>query len=201
MSTPFIEGLKKRRSIYSISSDVIVPESKIEEIVGDAVKYTPSAFNSQTSRVVVLFGEHHHKLWEIITKDTLRKVVNNDEAFKATEEKITSFLSGYGTILFFEDTDIVKQLQNQFALYKDNFPIWSDQTSGMLQLVIWTSLELEGLGASLQHYNPLIDDQVHSEFDIPATWKLIAQMPFGKPTAEAGEKEFQPIEERVKILH
>ena len=30
----------------------------------------------------------------------------------------------------------------------------------MLQLVVWTALEAEGLGATLQHYNPLIDDEV-----------------------------------------
>lgn len=71
-----------------------------------------------------------------------------------------SFKAGYGTVLFFEDQSIVKSLQEQFALYADNFPIWSQQTSGMHQLVVWTALEGEGLGATLQHYNPLIDDEV-----------------------------------------
>lgn len=70
----------------------------------------------------------------------------------------------------------------------------------MLQYVIWTALELEGLGASLQHYNPLIDEEVKKEWQIPSNWKLIAQMPFGKPTAEAGAKEFQPLEDRVKVF-
>ena len=69
----------------------------------------------------------------------------------------------------------------------------------MRQLVVWTGLEAEGLGASLQHYNPLIDDEVKTEWNVPANWKLIAQMPFGNPTAAPGEKEFQPLEERVKF--
>ena len=30
--------------------------------------------------------------------------------------------------------------------------------AGMLQLAVWTALAEKGLGASLQHYNPLIDD-------------------------------------------
>ena len=50
-----------------------------------------------------------------------------------------------------------------------------------------------------QHYNPLIDDEVKTEWNVPANWKLIAQMPFGNPTAAPGEKEFQPLEERVKF--
>ena len=69
----------------------------------------------------------------------------------------------------------------------------------MHQLVVWTALEAEGLGASLQHYNPLIDDEVKKEWNIPDNWKLIAQMPFGNPTSQAGEKEFQPLEDRVKF--
>lgn len=112
---------------------------------------------------------------------------------------MNAFGSGYGTVLFFEDQNVIKGLQEQFALYKDNFPIWSEQSSGMLQLVVWTALESEGLGATLQHYNPLVDEEVKKEWNIPESWKLIAQMPFGHPVAEPGEKDFAPISERVKI--
>jgi predicted oxidoreductase (fatty acid repression mutant protein) len=70
----------------------------------------------------------------------------------------------------------------------------------MLQFVVWTSLELEGLGASLQHYNPLIDEEVRAKWNLPSTWKLIAQMPFGKPTGAPGEKEFQPLDTRMKVF-
>lgn len=37
----------------------------------------------------------------------------------------------------------------------------------------------------MQHYNPLVDSLLTSEpgWNIPSSWKLIAQMPFGKPTA------------------
>ncbi|GIP37005.1 hypothetical protein J31TS4_02850 [Paenibacillus sp. J31TS4] len=91
-------------------------------------------------------------------------------------------------------------LQEQFPSYKDNFPVWSQQSNGMLQFVVWTSLELEGLGASLQHYNPLIDEKVAAEWNLPESWKLIAQMPFGKPTAEPGEKEFKPLHSRLQIF-
>ncbi|MED5018032.1 nitroreductase family protein [Paenibacillus chibensis] len=199
MSNSIIEALKKRRSIYGISKENVSTDQNIQQIIEETVKYVPSSFNSQTSRVVLLLGANHDKLWDI-TKETLRKVVNNDEAFKNTEQKIDSFKSGYGTVMFFEDMDIVKNLQEQFALYKDNFPVWANQTSGMIQLIVWTLLEEEGFGASLQHYNPLIDEQVQSEWKLPSSWKLIAQMPFGKPTAPAGEKEFMPIEERVKVF-
>ena len=196
MSKNFYEALKERRSIYAISKESGVSNERIQEVINEAVLHTPSAFNSQSARVVVLFGENHNKLWDI-TEASLKKIVP-EENFAPTKEKIDSFRNGYASVLFFEDQNVVKNLQEQFSLYKDNFPVWSQQSSGMLQYVIWTSLAVEGLGASLQHYNELIEEDVAKEWSIPSGWKLVAQMPFGKPVSGAGEKEFMPLEERVK---
>ncbi|MBT2648453.1 nitroreductase family protein [Bacillus sp. ISL-34] len=197
MTKDFYTAIKERRSYYGINKEVGVSDEKIKEIVEFAVKHTPSAFNSQSSRLVVLTGSAHDKLWDITTQ-ALRKAVGEGD-FSGTQQKMDSFKAGYGSILFFEDESVVNSLQEQFATYADNFPIWSQQTSGMHQLVVWTALEAEGLGATLQHYNPLIDDEVKKEWDVPSNWKLIAQMPFGNPTAQPGDKEFKPLEERIKF--
>jgi uncharacterized protein len=194
----FNSAIKNRRSIYGINKEVSISKEKIHEIIDYAVMHTPSAFNSQTARLVVLFGDHHDKLWDI-TKETLRKIESADK-FESTEEKLNSFKSGYGTVLFFEEMSIVEGLQQKFPRAKDNFPIWSHHSSGMVQFVVWTSLEMEGLGASLQHYNPRIDEEVKKQWSIPDSWKLIAELPFGNPTGAAKEKEFQPIEMRVKVF-
>ncbi|MBP2626494.1 MAG: nitroreductase [Firmicutes bacterium] len=198
MSKDFYVALQERRSVYGISKEKVASDERIQEIIETAVKHTPSAFNSQSARVLVLLGEHQNKLWDI-TKETLRKIVPGDK-FPPTEEKINSFKNGYGTILFFEDQSVIEQLQSSFALYKDNFPIWSGHSSGMLQFVVWTALEAEGFGASLQHYNPLIDTKVSQQWNVPTTWKLIAQLPFGKSTVIPGEKEFKPLEDRIKVF-
>ncbi|YCI79061.1 nitroreductase family protein [Bacillus sp. R1-10] len=197
MTKDFYTAIKERRSYYGINKEVQVSDDKIKEIVEFAVKHTPSAFNSQSSRLVVLTGSAHDKLWDITTQ-ALRKAVGEGD-FSGTQQKMDSFKAGYGSILFFEDESVVKSLQEQFATYADNFPIWSQQTSGMHQLVVWTALEAEGLGATLQHYNPLIDDEVKKEWNVPSNWKLIAQMPFGNPTAQPGDKEFKPLEDRIKF--
>jgi uncharacterized protein len=198
MEKNFFAAVADRRSFYGISKESVVSDEKIKEVIEQAVTYTPSAFNSQSTRVILLLGNHHDKLWDI-TKEALRKVVPANQ-FSSTEDKIKSFGSGYGTVLFFEDNSVVEYLQKEFSLYKDNFPVWSQQSSGMHQFVVWTALEIEGFGASLQHYNELIETDVKNEWNIPSSWKLIAQMPFGKPTAEPGEKQFQPLEERVKVF-
>jgi len=194
----FYSAVKGRRSIYALDRNVGVSDERIMEAINHSVLHTPSAFNSQTGRVVVLFGEGHDKLWNI-TMEALRKVVPAAN-FKDTEDKINSFKAGYGTVLYFEDQKVVKGLQEQFTLYKDNFPVWSNQGSGMLQNVIWTALHIEGLGASLQHYNELIEEEVSKEFNLPKEWKMMAQMPFGNIVQEAGEKQFAPLEGRVKVI-
>lgn len=198
MSKDFFTAVADRRSFYGISKEAVVSDDRIKEIIEHAVKHTPSAFNSQSTRVVLLLGKEHDKLWDI-AMEALRKIVPAD-SFSSTEDKINSFKNGYGTVLYFEDNAVIESLQNQFALYKDNFPIWSQQTSGMHQFVIWTALEIEGFGASLQHYNELIENDVKKEWSIPENWKLIGQMPFGKPTANPPEKEFSPLEQRIKVF-
>lgn len=198
MNKNFFEAIKERRSIYAIGKESPISDERIKEIVEDVVKHVPSAFNSQTTRTVILLGESHDKLWNI-TMEILRKVVPADN-FASTEEKINSFKAGHGTVLFFEDFAIVEGLQKQFELYKDNFPVWATQTSGMMQFAVWTAFATEGLGASLQHYTELIDAEVRKEFNIPNNWKMLAQMPFGEILAPAGEKTFTPIEDRVKVL-
>ena len=193
------EALEQRRSYYSLKAGSPIPDAEIEGIVRFAVKHTPSAFNSPSSRLVLLLPDHHAALWRIV-KQTLQTVVP-PQAFARTEEKIDrSFASGYGTVLFLEDTAVVEGLQRQFPLYADNFPTWSEHTSAMHQLVVWTLLEEAGFGASLQHYNPLIDAAVRQEWQLPGNWRLIAQMPFGIPEEAPNEKTFNPIDERIRIF-
>lgn len=200
MSKAFWDAIQNRRSIYGLSDEKIVPEEKVEEIVNQAVLYTPSAFHSQSTRVLLLFGEHSKKFWDL-TLEQLRKVTPA-ENFPDTEGKIKNcFQSGYGTVLFFEDQTVVDGLMNGFPFYADRFPVWSQHTNAMHQLVVWSALEAEGLGASLQHYNPLVDEDVRREWQIPESWKLVAQMPFGKPMVVPDKKEFADLASRVKVFH
>lgn len=199
MTNAYIEAIKQRRTQYALGKTLPVAPEAVAEIVRDAVKHAPSSFNSQSSRVVVLFGEQSNKLWSI-AKESLRKIVPA-EAFAQTEAKLDSFDAGAGTVLFFEDQNVVKGLQEKFALYADNFPIWSEQAGGMAQHAVWTALANSGIGASLQHYSPLIDADVAKTWDIPSSWKLRAQMPFGSNEAAFGEKTFIDDAERFKIFY
>ena len=195
MENTFSAAVKNRRTYYSIGKGSPVSDERIREVVGEMICSVPSAFNNQSARAVVLLGEAHEKVWSI-TLETLRKLVPAG-TFGKTEEKIGTFAAGHGTVLYFDDTAVTDALMEQFPTYRDNFPVWAQQANGMLQFAIWTALEQEGLGASLQHYNPLIDEEVKKTFGLPETWRLIAEMPFGEPTGVPGEKSILPMEKRM----
>lgn len=196
MTRTFKDALRVRRSFYQISDKSTLSEKELLDLIRFAVEYVPSAFNSQATRIVLLTGQAHEKLWNIV-KETLRKRLP-EAAFAKTEQKIDGcFASGYGTVLFFEDASVVRALQEQYPTYKENFPVWAEQSDAMHQLVVWALLEDAGLGASLQHYNPLIDDEVRAVWQLPAHWQLVAQMPFGVPVGRPAEKEVKPMDERV----
>ncbi|MFV5491954.1 nitroreductase family protein [Acinetobacter sp. ASP199] len=195
----FLDQIKQRRSIYAIGNNVTLDQVEIENIIKEAVRHSPSSFNSQTSRVVILFGESHQNFWNIV-RDTLKKIVPAN-AFEGTNNKINSFAAGYGTALFYEDQEVVKEMQAQFPLYADNFPVWSEHSSAIAQFATWTALAEKNIGASLQHYNPIIDDEVAIAFDVPLNWKLRAQLVFGSIEAPAGEKTFVDDAERFKTFN
>lgn len=190
---------EKRRSIYALNDNLPISNDAVLNIVEHAILHTPSSFNSQSTRIVVLLGDEHKKLWDM-TEELLRKIVNDDEKFTSTAEKMAGFKAGAGTIMFFEDQAVVKGLQEQFAAYADNFPVWAEHTNAMHQYVIWTALAAVDVGANLQHYNGVIDEAVASTWHIDKDWKLVAQMVFGGIVAPAGEKSFEPVEKRVKVF-
>lgn len=188
MTNPFIETARRRRSQYSLGKTLPISQDEVTALIQEAVKQSPSSFNSQSSRAVILYGSESLKFWEQV-KTALRAIVPAD-AFAATEGKINSFAAGAGTVLFYEDQEVVSDLQEKFPLYADNFPVWSEHSTGIAQFAVWTALAQVDIGASLQHYNPLPDAAAAAEWDLPASWRLRAQMPFGSHEAPIGEKTF-----------
>lgn len=195
-TTNLKDAIVDRRSIRKVKKNEAITKGRINEILKIAL-YAPTSFNMQSGRIVVLMDAEHEKFWDIV-KETLRPRVP-EENFGATVERLQGFRDGVGTILFFENQETVKQMQEKAPLYKEQFPYWSHQGSAMLQYAVWMSLSAEGIGASLQHYNPIVDEEVKKTWDIPQEWSLVAQMPFGEPNEQPGERTFLSFEDVVKF--
>ena len=192
------DSLNRRRSIYDLSGVLPISENCFIETIESCILHCPTPFNVQSARVVILFGKKHLLLWQKIWEE-LRNLIT-DKQVAGIKKKIDSFAKAYGTILFFEDKKALMQLKKQFPPYAKNMRIWTQQANGMLQYMIWQTLSENEVGASLQHYNELIDKAVIKMFNLPKTWELVAQMPFGSIANEPAEKTFLPLNERLKIL-
>jgi predicted oxidoreductase (fatty acid repression mutant protein) len=95
-SSPFLEAIKNRRTIYALKKESTISDAKVQEIINHVILHTPSSFNSQTTRVVLLVKEEHNKLWDI-TKEVLKSIVPA-ENYPATEQRLNGFQAGYGTV-------------------------------------------------------------------------------------------------------
>lgn len=199
MSNQFLDLISKRRSIYAIGKNVEQSPEYLADLIQNTVKQSPSSFNSQTSRAVILFNAEHEKFWGFV-KETLKACAKDEASAARTAAKIDSFAAGVGTVLFFEEQDTVKALQEKFTSYAEHFPIWSEHSTAIAQFAVWTALTTEGLGASLQHYNPIVDEQVRAEWNIPTNWKLRAQLVFGSLEAEAQAKDYLDDATRFKVF-
>ena len=199
MSNQFLDLITKRRTIYAIGKNVTQSPEFLTDLIQNAIKQSPSSFNSQSSRAVILFNGEHEKFWGFVA-EKLKSYAKDEESAAKTSAKMGTFVAGLGTVLFFEDLDVVKSLQDQFPSYADNFPIWAEHSTAIAQFATWTALHTEGLGASLQHYNPIVDEKVHAEWDIPANWQLRAQLVFGSVEGEARAKDFMADQDRFKVF-
>lgn len=192
MASLYLDGITTRRSIYALSKQPPIPKDKIKDIVSTCVKHTPSSFNCQAGRVIILYGNHHEKLWEF--GDHFAKLSLQQQAYEAVAPKLHGLRGAYASILFFEDQAALTVFKEK----KPNLPFdqWSEHSSGMLQIHIWDALELEGFGANLQHYNymPGFAEKVREYWDLPETWDLKAQLVFGSPNCPPKEKSFESVE-------
>ena len=190
----FIDMIKMRRSVYALNKNLPVSKKEVLEIIKDAVLYVPDAFNMKSQRVLVLLGEKHEEFWKGVY-DELVKVTGKN----LSPDKINSFADGFGTILYFYDAGVLGEYKKQFFQYADNFNNWAMQSNAMLQFAVWSALASVGIGASLQHYNPVIDGMVREKFDVPENWVLNAQMPFGGIAVKPEAKPQEDVAERIEI--
>lgn len=185
-----IDALKKRRTYYELDKNIDISDEKILETIEEVVELVPDAFDMKSQKVLVVQGKKHDELWDLVY-DVFEGNVKR--------EKIDSFKNASGTVLFFYDNNIIEKMKKEYEPYKDNFTPWALQSNGMLQISIWNALTELGLGANLQHYNPVIDQKVKEMFDVDQNYVLLGQMVYGNITGPTYEKDKEDIKQRVKL--
>ncbi|KGB77260.1 nitroreductase [Cryptococcus deuterogattii 99/473] len=204
-SAAFFEAVTARRSYYNLTNKSTLSNAQLQEIVEKSVKYAPTSFNGQQSRAVLVTGSKHNELWDKITETHLRTLKGDKGQEEFWANKIRDqYRAGYGTVIFFEDQDIVNGFSAKMPAFSQAFPIWSENSAGILQYITWTALAAEGHGASLQHYAQFSAETqaaITELVDVSPNWKVTGLLPFGIPSGPPGrEKAFEPIEKRTKFF-
>ena len=114
--TNFTDLQTKRRSIYALGKDVELSNQELIDTIQEAVLNTPTAFNSQTSRVVILLDEESDVFWNEIAYSELEKVTPA-EAFERTKERLKGFAH-----LFEADEQALEYATKRDILYLDLGP-------------------------------------------------------------------------------
>ncbi|KAG5792298.1 hypothetical protein H9Q69_008656 [Fusarium xylarioides] len=198
MADTYLAEIKSRRTCYSIEAKSPISDARIIEIAQEVVKHTPSSFNCQSTRLAVLLKEEHVKFWDMATE--CFKATMKPGVFAEYEKKLLQRRAGYGTILLFEDLDVVREYQAKFPRFATHLLQFSEHNNAMQTFNLWTALSLEGLGCNLQHINPVIDQRLIGEWDISPQWSLKGQLVFGKPIGGTlHDKTFLPIEDRLFV--
>lgn len=187
----FLDLAATRRSFYELDSNTDFTKEQATALLSKALDVTPSAFNMQSARLALLWEDKSKEFW-----DKVNATFDNS----IDPGKFKGFSNAKGTVLFFVNKDTVAALEKQFPPYAHNFPIWAQHEGGMIQNNVWAALTSEGLGATLQHYNPVINDWVLKDYGLDESWDLVAQMPFGNPLSHPAEKEKLSDEERMKVF-
>lgn len=191
--------LSRRHSHYDIKPKWVAPREEVERLLAQVLQNVPSAFNSQPVRIAFLTGEDHIKHWEII-EEVLISYLGEERYIQSTKTKLhQAFMSGVGTILFFDDPKVTTELQTAYPTYAHNFPIWAQQVQGSHQFATWVGLETLGFGANLQHYIGMADDRIKALAGVPESWTLVAQMPFGQPQTRPATKDKLPLSETLIV--
>ena len=130
----FLETVKDRRSIYSLSAESTIPDSRIEEIVRFAVTWAPSTYNVQSARAVVLLGDNHRKLWDIVKKQ-MAEVPLDGGMRGYMDGRIAGWRGSYGTVMWLEDQVALDGLAKKNPMVGPMLTEWSDHSNGIHQFI------------------------------------------------------------------
>ena len=185
----FINTLKSRYSCYALAKGSVLSDQDLIKFVEKCIYYNPSAFNVQSTRVVMLFGNRPKLVWThvlgLMPKDYPELLV----------KELENCRESHVIFLFFDDCNATKKAAEDYHMNIENFESWAVQSLAMLQITLWNGLTHLGYGANIQHYNRQLDEFTKKEYDLPSHWKLLAQMNVGLPSNK------KPTRMRIAMDH
>lgn len=201
----FLAAAKHRRTVYGLKKQSTVSDNRVREIIEQVLSFAPSSYNTQPLRVVLATGDKHTALWDAIiaAAEPILKGAGAG-AWEKMSGVFQMHKGAYGSVAFFDSADAIAEAGKTHASAAHMFEEFSLHSSGMAQILVWSALELEGLGANLQHLNaiPPVEVAIKKFLAVPDDWKLRAHLNYGdeaQPHPEVPNK--LPINDVLKTLN
>ncbi|KAL7911029.1 Nitroreductase-like protein [Trichoderma velutinum] len=200
----WLAAAKYRRSVYPLRDTSAVSDDRVADIVKEVLSFAPSSYNTQPVRITLVQGEKHKMLWDIAIEEAepILKGVSED-VWNSMSRQFQAFRGAHGSVIFWEDTETIKEASMAHKSAAHMFGEWSDHANAMHQILIWSALELEGVGANLQHMNtiPPVEAAFKIFLGIPNEYKLKAHLNYGdeaQPHPDIPQK--LPLSKSLKII-
>lgn len=194
----FLDLINKRRTVYPINGKSKLSQDEIVKYLQEVTRGIPSASNSQTTRLVVVFNDKNKKLWEHILQ-TQEKVLDAG-TFGFMKPVMELAANAVGTVLFFEDRNVVKATLGE----SPRAEVYKQHNNAYLQFGVWLALNELDFGASLQHFNigfeQGYDKGIKALLNLPEQYELVAEMPFGSHDGNPEPKEKIADDLKVQVI-
>ncbi len=168
----YLSFMHRRRTIRKLKGGPISDE--VIHTILEAGRWSPSAFNSQPARIVVI-KERQAEFWDFIA-NTLRQKLQGEQ-LERTLARIPGYRSGVFTLVFYEDTTISNN--PPFPGGGETWKSWATQGLGIMQVNVWNAIAAVGLAASNQHMNQQMEEELRAFLGVPAAWKSYSIFPVG----------------------
>lgn len=96
MADSFLEAVARRRSQHALSDKCSVPDHRIQQIVGQALRDVPSTFNIQSTRAVILLRKDHKRFWDMV--DQVLHSSLPVEVYSTLGPKVAGHRAAYGSV-------------------------------------------------------------------------------------------------------
>ncbi|KAL1413837.1 hypothetical protein Q8F55_001621 [Vanrija albida] len=198
-----LEIAKERHSYYSIKGTSTLTDDELITILKESVNNSPTPFNNQSTRGLLILGQKNKDMWEAIWTAHKTTLQSEEHARKARIKFEAAYLGGYGTYVFFDDQNVVDGMVKAMPNLDKAFPAWVGNAAGILHYIVWTALECAGMGANLQHFpqlSPVTGPALKDFLKTPDNWVCSAMIPFGEINGAPPERTYLPIDDKVLVI-
>lgn len=180
--------LARRRTVRRLTDGPLAEEAL--ERIAAAADRVPAAYNRPVWRVVLL-RERRDAFWAAVEAG-FRDRLEPDRLSRYLD-RLAGFRGGAGALLVYEDRREREAIAAGNGLTPEQAAAFAEQGLGMVQLALWLALVAEGLAASLQHWDGLIEDRLDALLGMPrGRFRLVATMPFGFPAEDPAPSAAAP---------